>query len=64
MSGIAPLTLLETTALVHECYLRLLKLGELKATERGRFLAYAGQAMRTIIVDFARQRAAQRRGGG
>ena len=60
----APLTLLETTALVHECYLRLLKLGELKATERGRFLAYAGQAMRTIIVDFARQRAAQRRGNG
>jgi RNA polymerase sigma factor (TIGR02999 family) len=60
----APLTLLDTTALVHECYLRLLKLGELKATERDRFLAYAGQAMRTIIVDFARQRATQRRGNG
>lgn len=60
----APLTLLDTTALVHECYLRLLKLGELKATERGRFLAYAGQAMRSIIIDCARQRATQRRGNG
>ena len=64
LSRAAPLTLLDTTALVHECYLRLLKLGELKATERARFLAYAGHAMRTIIVDFVRQRASQRRGGG
>jgi RNA polymerase sigma factor (TIGR02999 family) len=64
LSRAAPLTLLDTTALVHECYLRLLKLGELKAAEHGRFLAYAGHAMRTIIVDFVRQRASQRRGGG
>jgi RNA polymerase sigma factor (TIGR02999 family) len=64
LSRAAPLTLLDTTALVHECYLRLLKLGELKAIERGRFLSYAGHAMRTIIIDFVRQRASQRRGGG
>lgn len=58
------LTLLDTTALVHECYLRLLKLGELQAQDRAHFLGYAGRAMRSIIIDFARQRAAQRRGGG
>jgi len=58
------LTLLDTTALVHECYLRLVKVGELQTDDRAHFMAYAARAMRSIIVDFARQRAAQRRGGG
>ena len=57
------LTLLDTTALVHECYLRLVKLGELRTEDRAHFMGYAARAMRSIIVDFARQRAAQRRGG-
>jgi RNA polymerase sigma factor (TIGR02999 family) len=57
------ITLLDTTALVHECYLRLLKVGELAATDRSHFLNYAARAMRSIIVDFARQRLAERRGG-
>ena len=57
------ITLLDTTSLVHECYLRLLKIGELQTEDRDHFLGYAGRAMRSIIVDFARQRAAQRRGG-
>lgn len=57
------ITLLDTTSLVHECYLRLLKVGELQTEDRGHFMAYAARAMRSIIVDFARQRAAQRRGG-
>jgi RNA polymerase sigma factor (TIGR02999 family) len=59
----APITVLDTTSLVHECYLRLLKIGQLHADNRKHFLAYAGRAMRSIIVDFARQRLAQRRGG-
>ncbi len=58
------LTLLDTTSLVHECYLRLVKVGELQTDDRSHFMAYAARAMRSIIVDFARQRAAQRRGGG
>ena len=58
------ITLLDTTSLVHECYLRLVKVGDLQSTERGQFIAYAARAMRSIIIDFARQRAAQRRGGG
>jgi RNA polymerase sigma factor (TIGR02999 family) len=57
------ITLLDTTSLVHECYLRLLKVGELQTADRSHFMAYAARAMRSIIVDFARQRSAQRRGG-
>lgn len=56
--------LLNTTALVHESYLRLLHAGDLNVTDRAHFLAYAARVMRTIIVDFVRQRLAQRRGGG
>src|SRR6266567_4551395 len=49
-----PITLLDTTALLHESYLRLTKLGTLKVTSRAHFLAYAARAMRSIIVDFER----------
>jgi RNA polymerase sigma factor (TIGR02999 family) len=58
------LTLLETTGLLHESYLRLVKLGQLNVTSRAHFLAYAATTMRSIIVDFARQRLAERHGGG
>jgi RNA polymerase sigma factor (TIGR02999 family) len=56
-------TLLDTTALVHESYLRLAKSGELQFPDRSRFLAYAGRVMRSIIVDLVRQRQADRHGG-
>jgi RNA polymerase sigma factor (TIGR02999 family) len=56
-------TLLNTTVLVHESYLRFLQAGQLSGTERGYFFSYAAQVMRSVIVDFARQRQAQRRGG-
>ena len=58
------MTLLETTGLLHESYLRLVKLGQLNVTSRAHFLAYAAMTMRSIIVDFARQRLAERHGGG
>jgi RNA polymerase sigma factor (TIGR02999 family) len=58
-----PITLLDTTSLVHETYLRVLKSGRVEIAERPRFLAYAAQVMRSIIVDFVRQRHAERRGG-
>lgn len=55
-------TLLDTTALVHEAYLRM---GGARATpEDGRrFLAYASRTMRSVIVDAARRRQTERRGG-
>ena len=60
----ATLTLLETTGLLHESYLRLVKLGRLNVESRSHFLAYAARTMRSIVVDFARQRMAERRGSG
>ena len=58
------LTLLDTTALVHESFLRFANLGTLNVEDRGHFLAYAARAMRSVIVDLVRQKQAQRRGGG
>jgi RNA polymerase sigma factor (TIGR02999 family) len=60
----ATLTLLDTVALLHEAYLRLVGSGELNAANRAHFLAYAARTMRSIVVDFARARMAGRRGGG
>lgn len=60
----APFTVLDTTALLHESYLRLLNVEGLHVANRAHFLAYASRTMRSIIVDFARQRLAERRGGG
>ena len=55
-----PCTLLETTALVHEAYLRLNRAGYLPVSDRSHFLAYAANAMRSIVVDLVRKRAAAR----
>jgi len=57
------LTLLDTTSLVHESYLRFLKSGYLQIANRAHFLAYSARVMRSVVVDFARERFAQRRGG-
>jgi len=56
-------TVLDTTALVHESYLRLVRLGELQFDDRRAFFGYASQVMRSVIVDAARARLAERRGG-
>jgi RNA polymerase sigma factor (TIGR02999 family) len=53
---------LATTALVHEAYLRLVQAGA-SWQDRAHFLSVAGVAMRHILVDTARRRAAQKRGG-
>jgi RNA polymerase sigma factor (TIGR02999 family) len=58
------LRLLDTTALVHESYLRLSRAGELQFPDRPRFLVYASRVMRSIIVDMVRQRQTDRHGGG
>jgi len=54
---------LGTTALVHECYLKLHDAQRLDAGDRAHFLAYAASAMRSIVVDIARAKATERRGG-
>jgi RNA polymerase sigma factor (TIGR02999 family) len=58
------LTLLDTTGLVHEAYIRLFKAHSLEADDRSQFMAYAARVMRSVVVDFVRRRAAERRGGG
>lgn len=57
-------TFLDTAALVHESYLRFIKNGELRAEDRRAYFAYASRVMRSVIVDSARERLAERRGGG
>ena len=59
----APMTVLDTTALVHESYLRFLRTGDLKVEDRPHFLAYAARVMRSIVVDLIRSRLADRHGG-
>ncbi len=57
-------TLLDTASLVNESYLRFAGAGQLQLADRLHFLRWAATVMRSIIVDFARRRAAARRGGG
>jgi RNA polymerase sigma factor (TIGR02999 family) len=56
--------LLDTTALVHECFLRFANAKQLGVTDRVHFFRYAGRVMRSVIVDLARASLAERRGGG
>ncbi|MCD9029479.1 sigma-70 family RNA polymerase sigma factor [Luteimonas sp. BDR2-5] len=54
---------LDATALVHEAYLKLIGRREARFDDRAHFFAYAASAMRSVVVDYARQRRAQKRGG-
>ncbi len=54
---------LNTTSLVHEAYMRLVDCTRVAPTDRAHFLALAARAMRQIIIDYARERSAQKRGG-
>jgi RNA polymerase sigma factor (TIGR02999 family) len=56
-------TVLQTTSLVHESYLRYVAAGELRAEDRRAFFAYMSQVMRSVILGEVRQRLAERRGG-
>lgn len=55
---------LSTTALVHETYLRVFGEHGASFPDRNHFYAYAAQAMRRLVTDHARRRAAGKRGGG
>ena len=54
---------LQTTALVHEAYLRMVNTGEVDWKDRDHFFAVAARIMRRILVDSARARASVKRGG-
>lgn len=56
--------LIDTTALVNECYLKFSKRHELKPADRTHFLAYSATVMRSIVVDAARARRTERSGSG
>jgi RNA polymerase sigma factor (TIGR02999 family) len=58
-----PNTLLDTEGLVHESFLRFVAADKLGITDRKHFFAYAAKTMRNIVIDFARRRQAERRGG-
>ena len=62
--GESPGHSLQTTALVHEAYLRLNGQRGVTWRNRGHFFAIAAHAMRRILVDHARRRKAAKRGGG
>lgn len=55
--------LLDTTSLVHESFIRFANSGELHINDRAHFFRYAGQVMRSVIVDIVRAAQAERRGG-
>jgi len=55
---------LQATALVNEAYLRLLDIREVSWQNRAHFLAMSARVMRRILVEFARARGREKRGGG
>jgi RNA polymerase sigma factor (TIGR02999 family) len=64
LRGERPGHLLQTTALIHEAYTRLIGSSGLEIQNRGHFFAVASQQMRRVLVDYARANNAQKRGGG
>ena len=55
---------LNTTGLVHEAYLKLVDINKVQWESRGHFFVMASKVMRRILVNYALQRKAQKRGGG
>jgi RNA polymerase sigma factor (TIGR02999 family) len=64
MIGQPPGHTLQTTALIHEAYLKLVEQKEKQWQNRSHFFAVAAQAMRHILVDYARSKQAAKHGGG
>ena len=58
-----PNTLLDTQALVHESFMRFVEAEKIGIGDRKHFFTYAAKTMRNIVIDFARRRQAERRGG-
>ena len=63
LRGHQPGATLNTTGLVHESYLRLIDRGQVTPEDRVHFMALAARAMRFVLLDRARARSRQKRGG-
>jgi RNA polymerase sigma factor (TIGR02999 family) len=63
-SGGAAAVGLDTTALVHESFLRLVEQGQLTPEDRRAFFGYVGRVMRSVVIDHLREQQAAKRGGG
>jgi RNA polymerase sigma factor (TIGR02999 family) len=55
---------LNATALVHEGFMRMAERDGLQGSTRLQFFAYVGKVLRSIVIDFVRERDAEKRGGG
>lgn len=55
---------LNTTALVHEAYMKLIDINQITWQDRAHFLTMASRVMRRVLIDYAHKRRAQKRGGG
>jgi RNA polymerase sigma-70 factor, ECF subfamily len=64
MMGEHPEHILQTSALVNEAYLHLVEADQVEWKDRAHFLAISANVMRRVLVQFARSRAARKRGGG
>jgi RNA polymerase sigma factor (TIGR02999 family) len=64
MSRERPDHTLQATALVNEVYLRLIEVDQVRGHNRAQFFALTAQVMRRVLVDFARARGSDKRGGG
>jgi RNA polymerase sigma-70 factor (ECF subfamily) len=63
MASERPGQTIQTTALIHETYLRLVNIRQIKWQNRAHFFAMCARLMRRILIDFARSRRSKRRGG-
>jgi len=63
LNGERPGHTLQPTALVHEAYLRLANYTDMRVESRKHFFVIAAQALRRVLVDYARRRSAARRSG-
>lgn len=63
MSGQTPDRTLDTTAIVHEVFLKLCRSSQPEWQDRVHFYAVAARAMRQVMTDYARKRATEKRGG-
>lgn len=64
MAGERPSHTLQTTALIHEVYVRLVDMKTTSLRNRSQFVALCAKLMRNVLVDFARARKYHKRGGG
>ncbi|MEJ2320151.1 MAG: ECF-type sigma factor, partial [Gemmatimonadales bacterium] len=63
LRGERPGHTLSTTALVHESYVKLVDINQVKWQDRAHFYSVASRMMRRVLVDYAKARGAKKRGG-